>query len=608
MKSLATTSWIFVTVLFAAACGDNGTLANFDAGAADAPSSIDAAAVSIDAAAHPDATPAVPDAHTIDATPPGPDADLCGNGVVNAGEQCDDGNQIDTDDCSNLCVANVTGTWNQQSPATSPPARAGAAIAFDSFSGSTILFGGQTTTSGQTTLADTWSWDGTNWTQLSPTMSPSGVAAAVMAYDEQHQQIVLYGGLSHTGSGNTDTWLWDGTTWSMATTNTAPPARFGQAMAYDSDRGVVVLYGGIGAGNFSALDDTWEWDGSSWTEISASASNTTTLRMTYDKIHKQMVAVNTFDAATWLYDGTQWTQAGTAPFGGSQLFFQSVVMAYDDLIQRVVAYDTNGDTWEWDGLMWNAQSPTNASNTTPPPRRSGAATYDSVQQAVVVFGGFDAVDSANVFNDTWQYDRAPATNVSVTSLSPSSGMSVGGDTITITGSGFSIATQVVFGSTSVQFQINSDTSLSVIDPFDPNGGGDSVNVCVETEQSACGSSSSASFAYLASSPAVLTGGFVNVDAGDGAHGPMRVSASPNVIAWLGGDENLYAAYELVTAPTNAMSLTTATALGGFNLTSDDTGVDTAAWGDPNFFGFVCTATATTYNAAQCTNAVQLGTL
>ena len=378
-------------------------------------------------------------------------------------------------------------------------------------------------------------------------------------------------------------------------------------MAYDSDRGVVVLYGGVSTANFSGLNDTWEWDGSSWTEINASASNTTTLRMAYDKIHKQMVAVNTSDAETWTYDGTQWVQAGIAPVGGSQLYFQSVVMAYDDLIQRVVAYDINGDTSEWDSQNWNPQSPTNASNTTPQPRRSGAATYDSVQQAVVVFGGFDSTNSANVFNDTWQYDRAPETTVTVTSSSPSSGMSVGGDTVTITGSGFNNATQVVFGSIPVQFEIDSDTSLSMVtSPYDPNGGGDTVNVCVETNQSACGSSSSTQFAYLASSPAVLIRGTVNVDAGDGSHGPMRVTADPNVIAWLGSDEDLYAAYELATAPTNAMSLTLATALGGFNLNNQNTAADTAAWGDPNFFGFVCTATATTYNAAQCTNAVQLG--
>ena len=33
--------------------------------------------------------------------------ELCGDGVVTAGEQCDDGNQVDSDDCSNDCKFNV---------------------------------------------------------------------------------------------------------------------------------------------------------------------------------------------------------------------------------------------------------------------------------------------------------------------------------------------------------------------------------------------------------------------------------------------------------------------------------------------------------------------
>jgi cysteine-rich repeat protein len=38
----------------------------------------------------------------------------CGNGKIDAGEQCDDGNAIDTDACSNLCKARVCGDGEQQ--------------------------------------------------------------------------------------------------------------------------------------------------------------------------------------------------------------------------------------------------------------------------------------------------------------------------------------------------------------------------------------------------------------------------------------------------------------------------------------------------------------
>ena len=67
----------------------------------------DAGASTADArAATPDA-PSAPDGHAanLDAAPPQPDAfvDLCGNGVVDSGEQCDDGNTDNFDACNNSC-------------------------------------------------------------------------------------------------------------------------------------------------------------------------------------------------------------------------------------------------------------------------------------------------------------------------------------------------------------------------------------------------------------------------------------------------------------------------------------------------------------------------
>src|SRR6185436_8982026 len=60
-----------------------------------------------------------------------------------------------------------------------------------------------------------------------------------------------------------DTWEWDGTDWTERTTP-GPPARVGAAMEYDGTRRVVVLHGGFAGGD--SLEDTWEWDGTAWTE------------------------------------------------------------------------------------------------------------------------------------------------------------------------------------------------------------------------------------------------------------------------------------------------------------------------------------------------------
>src|SRR5580704_17181410 len=85
-----------------------------------------------------------------------------------------------------------------------------------------------------------------NWTQKSPAASPPVREGHAMAYDSAHGQVVLFGG--DTGTVNAflnDTWVWDGTTWTQKSPQNSPPARYQHAMAYDSAHGQVVLFGGL---------------------------------------------------------------------------------------------------------------------------------------------------------------------------------------------------------------------------------------------------------------------------------------------------------------------------------------------------------------------------
>lgn len=63
-------------------------------------------------------------------------------------------------------------------------------------------------------------------------------------------------------SAQNDTWEWDGSTWSQKSLSTSPPARSFHAMAALGDK--VLLFGGSGASVLDNLDDTWEWDGTDW--------------------------------------------------------------------------------------------------------------------------------------------------------------------------------------------------------------------------------------------------------------------------------------------------------------------------------------------------------
>ena len=80
--------------------------------------------------------------------------------------------------------------------------------------------------------------------------SPSARTGHALAYDSARGRVVLFGGFDSSGNVFSDTWEWDGDAWTDVTpsgANTSPSARNNHALAYDSARGRVVLFGGFTA-------------------------------------------------------------------------------------------------------------------------------------------------------------------------------------------------------------------------------------------------------------------------------------------------------------------------------------------------------------------------
>ena len=94
-----------------------------------------------------------------------------------------------------------------------------------------------------------------NWTQQAPATSPPARVSAPMAYDAATGNVVLFGGLGNRNVLNS-TWTWDGSTWTKQAPKTSPLARSGASMAYDAATGNAVLFGGQGG---AFLGDTWTW-------------------------------------------------------------------------------------------------------------------------------------------------------------------------------------------------------------------------------------------------------------------------------------------------------------------------------------------------------------
>lgn len=155
-------------------------------------------------------------------------------------------------------------TWIEVASPTSPPARQLASMAYDSTTQSIVLFGGEDPPSGHSAspkifewIADTWSFDGSAWTQLSPSSSPPGRWGASMVYDPAVDQLVLVGGFLGSGANVADTWPWDGQTWTQNSTATTMTSRDGASMDYDGSTGTIVLFGGESPNGSSQYADTW---------------------------------------------------------------------------------------------------------------------------------------------------------------------------------------------------------------------------------------------------------------------------------------------------------------------------------------------------------------
>jgi hypothetical protein len=166
------------------------------------------------------------------------------------------------------------GNWTELFPSSPPSARTQPAIAYDPTIQSVVLFGGYSPFSGA--LSDTWVFANNTWTQLSSNLSvaPSARWGASMVWDETDGYLLLFGGRYYYGYYN-DTWTFNGTAWSLLSPPTAPPTRSLFEMAYDPvDRAVIVDGGArysFTYGTWASVNDTWAFSGGVWTNISATA-------------------------------------------------------------------------------------------------------------------------------------------------------------------------------------------------------------------------------------------------------------------------------------------------------------------------------------------------
>jgi hypothetical protein len=206
--------------------------------------------------------------------------------------------------------------------------------------------------------SETWTYDGTEWTELNIASPPA--FGFPLAFGTAGNKVVLFGG--YTGEGNspsdynTDTWTFDGTAWTQLNLPTSPGAR--SAAVYASVNGWLVLYGGYSTTTPTTnLTDTWVFDGTTWTQVTSGPNPGPVGVSPMSAIPSAgKVVLYTGQADTWTFDGTSWTLVNPMSPPGYHGEGWAFVEPLDGRALFAGAYidDTNtiNTSWLFDGTTW----------------------------------------------------------------------------------------------------------------------------------------------------------------------------------------------------------------------------------------------------------------
>lgn len=215
-----------------------------------------------------------------------------------------------------------------------------------------VLFGGYGTAA--QALGDTWTLLDRTWTRQTPVHSPSPRGNAGLAWWPTGQQFVLFGGVDGQSQNNVllDTWTWDGTDWTQLTPANAPTAPL--QLVTDPSGGVLGLRRVAGG----TTNDQWLWNGTTWVnQPSLPAVSVGGPWTAVHDVHRNRVVTNA-DGVLWEWDGVTWTLIGPMP----SALYGPVQAAYRPDTQRVLfSSNQNGNPREWNGSTWSNVTLTNTS-------------------------------------------------------------------------------------------------------------------------------------------------------------------------------------------------------------------------------------------------------
>jgi hypothetical protein len=207
-----------------------------------------------------------------------------------------------------------------------------------------------------------------------------------------------------------DTWEWDGTSWTQLNVpqpDTADGGSLGRSMHAMAQLGdEVVLYGGTANPGQADLADTWTWNGIAWTQLHIAgppARNGHAMATLGNKVVMYGGCSGPL-TDTWTFDGTAWTQVATTGPNPGDFRCGSAMATVGNNVVLFGGVGADASTWLFDGTSWTQ------STATGPGMRCFFA-MGTLGGKAVMFGG---EQDANTFlDDTWTFDGTTWTQLMI---------------------------------------------------------------------------------------------------------------------------------------------------------------------------------------------------
>ncbi len=271
-------------------------------------------------------------------------------------------------------------------------------------------------------LNDTWEFNYSTmaWTQITSASASAvpgnqGLVLSSIDYDSYAKRVIIFGGGGNGGNKN-ETWEYNGTNWTNLVPGASPPISQGKPMVFDSKRNVSVLFGD-GAASSNA---TWEYNYSAntWTEkaIEAPSARSTGAGMTFVTSTGKAYLFggkvgDDYLNDTWTYDGTSWTQLATS--GAPPMNGEVFAPFYDPGRDRVLIWAVDNVTYKINSF-WDFNPQDNSFHRIRDiPATSlggfGGSAFDSSNNVTIMFVGTSSLFDGNTYsNQTWTFNYTPS--------------------------------------------------------------------------------------------------------------------------------------------------------------------------------------------------------